>query len=103
MTIFPPGLPFLLGAGVILGIDVMQTATGLNVLCAALLVLLTYWLAERLLRSRVVAVAATVLVAISHGVITVFGMLWTEPLFTVIAMLVLVIITPSRGAGGVSV
>ena len=89
LTIFPPGFPMLLGYAERLGLD-QQTATiALNLLCVAMCVVFTYALAAQLLQSHSLALLAVALVSLCVATVRVFSMMWTEPLFALLCLVVL--------------
>jgi len=92
LTIFPPGLPVILGTAERLGIDLQATSIALNVVCVAAGVLLSYLLAARSLASRGWAVVVAAVVSVSWSTISIYSMLWTEPLFTTLTLLVLLVL-----------
>lgn len=97
LTLWPPGLPFLLGVFERVGVDSQTGATGINVMSASLTVLLTYALARVTLGSRALALVAAAVVATSASIVRVCSMLWTEPLFTVLTLSALLVLTTAVG------
>lgn len=93
LTLWPPGLPFILSVFERAGIDSQVAAIGINALSASLTVLLTYALARAVLGSQSLAGLAAVVVATSASTVRVYAMLWTEPLFTVFTLAALLMIT----------
>lgn len=92
LTIWPPGLPAILGMLISLGISTPTAAILLNLFAMAVCVALTFVLAVQTLHSRAWGLIVTALVAVSPATINLFTMLWSEPLFTVCVMLTLVIL-----------
>ena len=86
LTLFPPGLSVLLGLAEWLGWDAASAAVALNALCGGLLVLATYALGRRALGSDWAALIAAAVVSLSSTTVTVLAMLWSEPLFAVLVM-----------------
>lgn len=93
LTLWPPGLPFLLSMFERVGIDSQAAAVGINVMSASLTVLLTYVLAQAALGSQTLALLAATVVATSASTVRVYAMLWTEPLFTVLTLSTLLVLT----------
>jgi hypothetical protein len=92
LTIFPPGLPVLLGLAVSAGVDLEGAAIALNLVCVGLVVLLTYVLASQALRSTLLALLAAAAVGLSAATVRVFSMLWSEPPFCVLALAALALL-----------
>ena len=93
LTLFPPGLPILLGVAQWVGIDATVAARLLNIACAALTVLLSYLLAREVLRSRRWALAVAALIAVAASTVQIYSMLWTEPAYVVLALTALLVLT----------
>lgn len=92
LTIWPPGLPVILGTGLRMGLDLQVLSVTLNVICVALSVLLSYLLAWQALESRVISVAVAATVAFSSSTVGIYSMLSTEPLFMTLTLLVLFVL-----------
>jgi hypothetical protein len=92
LTLFPPGLPVVLGAAEAIGWRAENAAVALNALCAALVVLGAYVLARWCGLGRAGALAAAAFTSVSTATVGVFAWLWTEPLFTVLVLAVLLIL-----------
>lgn len=93
LTLWPPGLPWLLSVFERAGIDSQTAAVGINVVSASLTVLLTYALAKATLGSPTLALVAATVVSTSASTVRVYSMLWTEPLFTVLTLSALLLLT----------
>jgi len=93
LTMFPPGLPLILGTAAKAGLDIQATALGLNAASASVAVLLTYLLASRALSSRGYALAVAAAFSLSRFTAANYSMIWTEPLFTVSVMSTLLVLT----------
>lgn len=93
LTLFPPGLPVLLGAISALGPAVPTTGVIVNVVSVALIVLGTFALGRLVVRSWWWALAAAAVVGLSATFTEVFTWLWTEPAFTVLLLAALVALT----------
>jgi hypothetical protein len=103
LTLFPPGLSFVLGMAEAVGWSATSAAVLLNVLCGALLILATYALARRALGSAWAALAAAAFVSMSSTTIHVLAMVWSEPLFSVLVLAVLLLLSGAISRGAVSV
>lgn len=90
LTLFPPGLPALLGSLAWLGAEAETAALVVNVVCAGLLVLGTYVLARLSQLLRSVSLGAAAVVAVSPALTSTLSMLWTEPVFSVLVVLTLI-------------
>jgi hypothetical protein len=86
LTIFPPGLPVVLGLCLRAGLDAEIAAVSLNLLCLEATILLTYFIGSTVLSSARLGIVSTCLVALSSSVLRVFGSVWSEPLFTTLAL-----------------
>lgn len=93
LTLFPPGLPLLLGAAQWTGIEATAAARLLNIGGVAITVLLSYLLARLVLHSRGWALAVAAVVSLSSSTTQVFSMLWTEPLFVVAVVTTVLLLT----------
>jgi hypothetical protein len=85
-TIWPPGLPLILGFLLKAGIDPLVSAFVLNVLAVSALVALTYLIGRQLLESPLVAFVPTAVTAVAISTIRVYSQLWSEPLFIVLCL-----------------
>ena len=103
LTLFPPGLSFVLGVAEALGWSAASAAVLLNAVCGALLVLGTYLLGRRVLGSAWAALAAAAFVSLSSTTVHVLAMVWSEPLFSVLVMAVLLLLSGAIARGAVSV
>ena len=93
LTIFPPGLPVVLAGLALPGIEVPIAAVILNLTCVALMVVLSYALAREVLRSQPWALAVAAVVSVLPATVRVFSMVWTEPLFVVLTLAALLVLT----------
>ena len=103
ITAFPVGFSATLALGEKIGIDARDGARWLNASAFGALVLLTFALACRHLRQRWLAVGAAGAVAGSAPLFGVFSQAWTEPVFCVLVLAVLLVlerltVQRSRGA-----
>jgi 4-amino-4-deoxy-L-arabinose transferase-like glycosyltransferase len=103
LTLFPPGLSVLLGSAQWLGWSAESAAVVLNALCGALLVLATYALGRRALRSDWATLCAAAFVSLSSTTVTVLAMVWSEPLFAVLAMGALLLLSGAIARGVITI
>lgn len=89
LTVFPVGISWILSISERMGIDLEVSSVLLNAVCASSCVLLSYLLALRSLSTRALQFAVAAIVSASWSVVSVYSMLWSEPLFTTVVLLVL--------------
>jgi hypothetical protein len=89
LTLFPPALSILVGAAEGLGASAESAAVVINAVSAALVVLGTYLLGRQALRSAWLPVAAAAVVSLSAPFTLSFVWLWSEPVFTVLVLALL--------------
>lgn len=102
MTLFPPGFSATLAVGDKVGIGAVDSARVLNVLAFGALVILTFMLARRHVRREWLAVAAAAAVGLSTPTLNVFTAIWSEPVYCVVAVgliLTLETLMEQRGRG----
>lgn len=92
LTLFPPGLSLVLGGVEGLGGSAEIAAVVLNAACAALIVVGTYVLGSLALRSSWWGLAAAGVVSLSAPFTYSYVWLWSEPLFTVLVVALLVLL-----------
>lgn len=102
LTIFPPGFPIFLGLATKIGIHVQTAAIALDCVCVGLLVVFTYLLAREADVSEVGSLIAATVVALSTATLAVFSMLWTEPPFVVLVLVVLFVLARAVRLGRLS-
>ena len=102
LTMFPPGLPLVLGALIHLGFSISVASVLLGVVSAALTVLFTYLLARQSLSSIPVALVAAAMVAFSASLVRVDSMLWSEPMFAVVVLVVLWLVAKGINRGNLN-
>lgn len=90
LTLFPPGLPVLLGGISLVGPSVPTAGVIINVLSVPLIVIGAFVAGLLVLRSWWWALAAAGMVGLSTTFTGVFVWLWTEPAFTVLVVAALV-------------
>ena len=99
ITLFPPGFPLTLAAGDTIGVDPVDGARWLNALAFGALVVLMFVLARRHVRVWL-AVGASAALALAPGSFGVFTFVWTEPVFCVLTVAMILALEPlmmSRG------
>jgi hypothetical protein len=92
LTIFPPGYPLLLAAIASLGIDLTTAATLINLISIALTIAGTYFLARLSLGGRLLPLIAVTILATNGATIRVFSNAWTEPIFMVLMLAILILL-----------
>jgi hypothetical protein len=92
LTIFPPGLPVIVAIGMKIGVAAESTIRLLDATAAATTVLLGFVLLRRHVRSGILVALATVLIGISHHLLKVQYWAWSEPLFIVVALALLLVL-----------
>lgn len=102
LTIFPPGYPLLLAAISMLGVSVTTAATIVNLIALGLLIPGTYILSRLALGGQVYPLIATTIIATSAAGYRVFSNAWTEPVFMVLMLVALILITRSIRAKSLS-
>lgn len=92
LTLFPPGLPIVLGILEAAGLAATTVAGYLNALCLAVTVVATYVLGQLVLRSPWGALASAAVVSLSGAFLGVHVWLWSEPLFTALVVTLLALL-----------
>lgn len=93
LTLFPPGLPVLLGLLAHVGIPVQTGGLAIGVVSVIAVIVTTFLLGELTIDSRLAACAADGIVGLSAATLAVYSMLWTEPLFIALELVVLLILS----------
>ncbi len=99
LTLWPPGLSMLLGSMVRLGIDLEVAAVGVNAVCVASMVYLTFLLARSVLDSSELGLLAAGLVGVSASTLRVFAWLASECPFIVLTLIVLLLCVEAVRSG----
>jgi hypothetical protein len=86
LTLFPPGLPLVLGLAEAVGWHAGSAAIALNAACAAFLVVVGYLLARACGLGHAGALAVAAFTSLAAATVSVFAWLWTEPLFAVLVL-----------------
>jgi hypothetical protein len=92
LTVWPPGYPALLAVGLELGLSVATAARVVNACSVAAVVLLSYVLFERHVRSRTCVMVGTAVVALSPTILRVADMIWSEALFCALLLAFVVVL-----------
>lgn len=92
VTVFPPGLPFVVAVGRQLGVGADWAVRVLNASAFAGTVWLGFLLLRGHVRSRALVIGATVLVAVSVPLLDGAKMVWTEPVFIVACLGLLLVL-----------
>ena len=82
LSVFPIGLPLLVGSLMALGASLSAAVNAMNAISTALTVLAAYFLGRQVLRSRGWALLAAAGVALSASSVRVGSFLWTESVFS---------------------
>jgi len=93
LTIFPPGYPLLLAALGSFGLTVISAASVLNLVSIALLIPCTFLLGKMTLTGRLLPLAAATLITTAPANYRVFSNAWSEPTFTVLMLMVILLLT----------
>lgn len=89
LTHFPPGFPVVVAMLVKLGVGAPDAARYANALAFGTIVVLSYVLLRRHVRSRVITAMSTGLIAISPSLLSISAMAWSEPLFVIVTVVLL--------------
>jgi hypothetical protein len=92
LTLFPPGQSVLLAGLGFVGISLTAAAIVVNLICAVLLVGGTYLLGQRVLHSSALALVSAAFVSLSAATVREFSMVWSEPVFSVLVLSVLLLL-----------
>lgn len=96
LTVFPPGLPFIVAVGEEVGLGAQPTLRLVNAISfGATVVLGAAILARRLSSSLRLATVGVALIATSPALLSVSSMAWSEPLFIVITLLFILVMERS--------
>ena len=90
---FPPLYPVLISIPVLLGTDALQAARWINAICFGLLLAISSFAVLRISRSRLLGLAIVVLLAINPGLLKIFSGALSEPLFLVLTLAALVVVS----------
>ncbi len=92
LTMFPPGFPMILSAGNLFGVDAATVARWLGAAVFAVEIFLAFVMVRRHVRAAWVAVASAAAVAVSPMALRVSGMAWSEPVFVVVVLGLLIVL-----------
>lgn len=93
LTLFPPGLPAVLGVLVSAGVSLSVATVAVNVVATCVTVVASYVLARQVLSSPGWSLAAAAAVCLLAATVRVGSYLWTEALFTALITVTLALIT----------
>jgi len=91
LSIFPVGLPVVIGSVMAAGLSLSSGVILTNVIATALTVLAAYFLGREVLRSPGLALLTAAFVALAASSVRVGSYFWTEPVFTMLLSWALVI------------
>ena len=92
LSTFPPGLSILMSLLLRVGLDLEVAAIALNLIMLTATVALSYVLACLTLRDRLWAVFATAVFIVSRATTEIFSMVWSEPVFTPLALATMILL-----------
>ena len=93
LTLFPPGLPAVLGALMAAGLSLSAAAVLVNVVAICVTVVASYFLARQVLVSPGWSLVVAAAVSLLAATVRVGSYLWTEALFTALITVALVLAT----------
>jgi hypothetical protein len=86
LTLFPPGLPLVVGTLLTLGISAEWAVLFINGISVILIVTTVFFLARRILQNEWLALFAAATVGLNASFLRTNQQLWTEPVFAALAM-----------------
>lgn len=92
LTLFPPGLPAVLGVLMAVGASLSAATVIVNVVAVCVTVVATYFLARQVLLSAGWSLIATAIVSVLAATVRVGSYLWTEALFTALISVALALL-----------
>jgi hypothetical protein len=96
-TLFPPGLPIIIGSLLAAGIPVSYAILAVNTVSLIVLIFFTYLIGKQLFDNPWLPLLAASILALNPSTLRVFTELWTEPLFSaLVAMLVFALVHSVR-------
>lgn len=101
LTIFPPGVPMLLAAGGLVGMEPATAARVLNAVSYAAVAVFSGVLIFRAVDSVPLRIGGLALVAVSPILLGVFVMMWSEPVFVAVTLAYLLALYRAYDRGGV--
>ena len=99
LTQFPPGYPAVLRIVMLTGVSPLSAARLVGIVAAGLLVLVASVLARRTLDSPIARCAVIATAVVAPGLAQIHRMAWTEPLYSVVVLLVLVSLVDLEASG----
>ena len=92
LSTFPPGLSILMSLLLRVGLDLEVAAIALNLIMLTATVALSYVLACLTLRDRLWAILVTTVFIVSRATTEIFSMVWSEPVFTPLALATMILL-----------
>ena len=92
LSTFPPGLSILMSLLLRVGLDLEVAAIALNLIMLTATVALSYVLACLTLRDRLWAIFVTAVFIVSRATTEIFSMVWSEPVFTPLALATMILL-----------
>ena len=99
LTLFPPGLPLVMGTVMMTGVSLGMAAGVINVIATGLTIVAAFWLARMTLGSTSWALGSAAIVAVATSTVRVNSYLWTEPIFTLATLGMLTLLVRGARAG----
>ena len=99
ITVWPLGLPVLLGLLIKAGLNIETAAMFVNLVCTIIAILLTYFIARKFSSSNQLAILVTAFFALSLSTLEIFQILNTEVPFiclTLLALSLMILLEPQR-------
>jgi len=93
LTLFPPGLPAILGVLTMTGASISLAAVIVNVVAVCVTIIAAYFMARQVLVSPGWSLVAAAAVSLLAATVRVGSYLWTEALFTALITVALVLVT----------
>lgn len=90
-TLYPPGLPAIVGTLMRSGLSLESATAVVNIVAVVAMVVASYWLGAVALRSTTIALLPAAVVGVATPTVMLFSRLWSEPLFAVLTLLVLIL------------
>lgn len=99
LTTFPPGFPVALATLVKVGVGPLDAARWVNALAFGATVVLSYLLLRQHVRSPLIIALSTGLIATAPALLSISSMAWSEPLFVVVTVALLLVLGKLFEAG----
>ncbi len=99
LTLFPPGFPVVLAILVKVGVGVLDAARWADALAFSATVVLSYLLLRQHVRSPQIIALSTGLIATAPALLFISSMAWSEPLFIIVTVALLLVLGKLVDAG----